>query len=45
LPFALDKKYPNARREWGWHFFFRRNLSVDPRSARRAATVDEGTAP
>lgn len=19
LPFALDKKYPNAGREWGWH--------------------------
>lgn len=33
LPFALDKKYPGAGREWGWQYMFpSRNLSVDPRS-------------
>ena len=33
LPFALDKKYPNAGREWIWQYVFpSRNLSVDPRS-------------
>jgi integrase len=33
LPFALDKKYPVAGREWGWQYVFpSRNLSVDPRS-------------
>lgn len=33
LPFALDKKYPNAGREWGWQYVFpSKNLSVDPRS-------------
>ncbi|ARU32890.1 integrase [Sulfuriferula sp. AH1] len=33
LPFALDKKYPNAGHEWDWQYVFpSRNLSVDPRS-------------
>ena len=33
LPFALEKKYPNAGREWGWQYCFpSKNLSVDPRS-------------
>jgi len=33
LPFALDRKYPNARREWGWQYVFPSiRLSVDPRS-------------
>jgi integrase len=33
LPFALDKKYPNAGCEWVWQYVFpSRNLSVDPRS-------------
>lgn len=43
LPFALDKKYPNAGREWGWQYVFpSRNLSVDPRSgAIRRHHVDE----
>lgn len=43
LPFALDKKYPNAGREWGWQYVFpSRNLSVDPRSgATRRHHVDE----
>jgi hypothetical protein len=22
LPGALDRKYPNAAREWGWQYFF-----------------------
>ncbi len=33
LPYALDKKYPNAGREWAWQYIFpSANLSVDPRS-------------
>jgi integron integrase len=35
LPDALDRKYPNAGREWGWQWVFpAKGLSVDPRSAR-----------
>lgn len=43
LPFALDKKYPNAGREWGWQYVFpSRNLSVDPRSGKtRRHHIDE----
>lgn len=33
MPYALDKKYPNAGKEWAWQYVFpSRNLSVDPRS-------------
>ncbi|MHB9021484.1 MAG: integron integrase [Halothiobacillus sp.] len=33
LPYALDRKYPNAPREWAWQYVFPSgNLSVDPRS-------------
>ena len=33
LPYALDRKYPNAEREWNWQFVFPgRGLSKDPRS-------------
>ena len=33
LPFALEKKYPNANREWGWQYVFpATHRSVDPRS-------------
>jgi integron integrase len=33
LPNALEKKYPNLNREWGWQYLFPAlNLSVDPRS-------------
>lgn len=33
LPFALDRKYPNADREWGWQYVFPSNKSsIDPRS-------------
>jgi integron integrase len=43
LPFALDKKYPNAGREWGWQYVFpSKNLSVDPRSGKtRRHHLDE----
>ena len=33
LPDALERKYPNAGREWGWQYVFpSTKLSVDPRS-------------
>ena len=33
MPMALDRKYPNAAREWGWQYVFPSvKLSVDPRS-------------
>lgn len=33
MPYALDKKYPNAGREWGWQYVFPASqFSVDPRS-------------
>lgn len=33
LPFALDRKYPNANVEWGWQYVFPASRrSVDPRS-------------
>ena len=33
LPFALEKKYPSANREWGWQYVFPgKNRSIDPRS-------------
>ncbi len=33
LPYALDRKYPNAAREWGWQYIFpSATLSTDPRS-------------
>lgn len=38
LPGALDRKYANAGKEWGWFWLFpARSLSIDPRSlvARR----------
>jgi len=43
LPFALDKKYPNAGREWGWQYVFpSAKFSKDPRSeATRRHHVDE----
>ncbi len=35
LPGALDKKYPNAPREFKWQYVFpAQNLSVDPRSGK-----------
>jgi integron integrase len=33
LPYALERKYPNANQEWGWQYVFPANkLSVDPRA-------------
>jgi integron integrase len=33
LPGALEKKYPNAGKEWGWFWVFpSRSLSIDPRT-------------
>lgn len=33
LPYALERKYPNAAREWGWQYVFpSKNRAVDPRS-------------
>ena len=33
LPYALERKYPNAAREFGWQYFFpSRELSTDPLS-------------
>ena len=35
LPDALDKKYPNAPKEWGWQWVFpAEKLSVDPRTGK-----------
>ncbi len=35
LPNALDRKYPNANKEWCWQYLFpSRQLSKDPRSGR-----------
>jgi integron integrase len=43
LPYALEKKYPNAAKEWGWQYVFpARGLSLDPRSGvTRRHHVDE----
>lgn len=33
LPYALEKKYPNAGKEWGWQFAFpAHRISTDPRT-------------
>lgn len=33
LPFALERKYPSANREWAWQYVFpAQNRSIDPRS-------------
>jgi integrase len=43
LPYALDRKYKNAGREWAWQYVFpAAKLSRDPRSAKiRRHHVDE----
>jgi integron integrase len=43
LPDGLERKYPNAAREWGWQYVFPANrLSVDPRSGlQRRHHIDE----
>lgn len=36
LPYALERKYPSANREWGWQWVFpARELSLDPRSGKK----------
>ena len=33
LPYALERKYPNAHRQWGWQYVFPApKLSIDPRT-------------
>lgn len=35
LPNALEKKYPNANKEWCWQWVFvSKNLSIDPRNGK-----------
>ncbi len=43
LPYALERKYPNAAREWGWQYIFPASrLSADPRTGvKRRHHVDE----
>lgn len=43
LPFALDKKYPNAGREWGWQYVFPASKrGIDPMSGKeRRHHLDE----
>jgi integron integrase len=42
-PFALDRKYAQASREWGWQYVFpARRRSIDPRSGKeRRHHIDE----
>ncbi len=41
LPFALERKYPNAGKEWAWSWVFpSRNLSVDRRGTDGSARED-----
>lgn len=45
LPYALDRKYPGAAREWIWQYVFpSATLSIDPRSGavRRHHLLDQG---
>ena len=35
MPYALDRKYPNASRQWGWQYVFPASkISRDPRSGQ-----------
>ncbi|MBE7556346.1 MAG: integron integrase [Anaerolineales bacterium] len=35
LPYALERKYPNANKEWGWQYLFPApTLSTDPRTGQ-----------
>ena len=45
LPNALEHKYPNAAKEWGWQYVFPSSkLSVDPRSGKiRRHHINEKT--
>ena len=45
LPYALDRKYPNAGREWGWQYVFPSGRrSVDPRDGRPGPATGRGQA-
>ncbi len=36
LPNALDRKFPNANKAWGWQYVFPdKKLSIDPRSGKK----------
>ncbi len=43
LPYALNKKYPNAEKEWNWQYVFpARTLAIDPRSGiKRRHHIDQ----
>jgi integron integrase len=43
LPYALERKYPQANKEWGWQYVFpAKKRSVDPRSGQvRRHHLDE----
>jgi len=45
LPYALERKYPNANKEWGWQYVFpATKRSIDPRSGKtRRHHIDEKT--
>ena len=45
LPYALERKYPNAKHEWVWQYVFpAKSISTDPRTgARRRHHVHEST--
>jgi len=45
LPYALERKYPNANREWGWQYMFpAKSRSADPRTgAERRHHLDESS--
>ena len=45
LPYALERKYRNAAREWGWQYvFYSRKTSKDPRSNKiRRHHLDDST--
>lgn len=45
LPYALERKYPNATRGWRWQYVFpAKSLSVDPRTkVTRRHHLDEST--
>ena len=44
LPYALERKFPNAHREWAWQYVFPSSrLSQDPRTGRKQRHhTDEG---
>lgn len=45
LPYALERKYPNAEKEWIWQYVFpSASLSIDPRSKiTRRHHIDQST--